>query len=276
MPKRFSTARGREFGDGVRAAIAGTGLTGREICEKIGWDPGKLSDLLHGKGGCTEVDLAVLLSFCRIDPEERDHLLRLYEQTDLKVWWQHFADQQSFRMRTFLEHLWKAKEFVVWQPLVIPGLLQLPDYLRAIAVETVGLPADEIEDRVGGRVAMQEVFRQRLDCTFFIHEQVLWSQAGGTEVMRAQLHHLLQMSVRPYVHLRILPFSAGAHAGLAGGFDLLRFDRIEPVVFVEAENSNLVIERKDSIKDYEDIVKALARKALDEEESRRLIAKLAA
>jgi hypothetical protein len=84
------------------------------------------------------------------------------------------------------------------------------------------------------------------------------------------------MSVRPYIHVRIVPFSAGAHAGMAGGFDLMRFDRIEPVIFLEAENSSLVIERKDSVKDYEDIVKALDRIALDEEESRRMMAKLAA
>jgi hypothetical protein len=230
---------------------------------------------LNGKGGCSEVDLAILLSFCRIDPDERDHLLHLLQETDLKIWWQHFADQQSFRMRTFLEHLWKAKEFVVWQPLLIPGLLQLPDYLRAICREAVNLPQEEIEDRVSGRAAMQEVFRQRLDCTFYIHEQVLWSQVGGADVMRSQLHHLLQMSVRPYIHLRIVPFSVGAHAGMAGSFDLLRFDRVEPVIFLEAENSNLVVERKDSIRDYEDIVKALDRAALDVEESRKLIAKLA-
>jgi uncharacterized protein DUF5753/helix-turn-helix protein len=275
MPKRFSTARGREFGDGVRAAIAGTGLTSREICEKIGWDPSKLSDLLHGKGGCSEIDLAILLSFCHIAPDERDHLLYVFQQTDLKVWWQHFADLRSFRMRTFLEHLWKAKEFVVWQPLVIPGLLQLPDYLRAMCVKAVNLPREEIEDRVAGRLAMQEILRQRLDCTFYIHEQVLWSQVGGVEVMRAQLHHMLQMSVRPYIHIRILPFSVGAHAGMAGCFDLMRFDRIEPVIFLEAENSSLVVERKDSVKDYEDIVKALDQTALDEEDSRTLIAKLA-
>ncbi|GGM82601.1 hypothetical protein GCM10011609_18190 [Lentzea pudingi] len=276
MPKRFSTARGREFGDAVRAALSATGMSARLICEKIDWDPGKLSDLLHGKGGSSEVDLAILLSFCRIAPEERDHLLRLFRETDVRIWWQHFADQQTFRMRTFLEHLWKAKEFLVWQPLVIPGLLQLPDYLRALCRESVSLPADEIEDRVAGRVRMQEVLRQRLDCTFYIHEQVLWTQVGGEELMRAQLHHLLQMSVRPYIHLRIVPFSAGAHAGMSGSFDLLKFDRIEPVIFLEAENSILVVERKDSIRDYEDIVKNLDRKAFDEDDSRTLIAKLAA
>ena len=188
MPKRFSTARGREFGDGVRAAIAGTGLNSREICEKIGWDPGKLSDLLHGKGGCSEVDLAILLSFCHIDPDERDHLLHLYRQTDGKVWWQHFADQQPFRMRTFLEHLWKAKEFVVWQPLVVPGLLQIPDYMRAMCAEAVNLPGEEIEDRVVSRMAMQEVFKQRLDCTFYLHEvrhEALDVRAGVKDLRRS-------------------------------------------------------------------------------------------
>ena len=49
MPKRFSTARGREFGDAVRTALSATRMTAREICEKIDWDPGKLSDLLNGK-----------------------------------------------------------------------------------------------------------------------------------------------------------------------------------------------------------------------------------
>ncbi|MGI5504917.1 Scr1 family TA system antitoxin-like transcriptional regulator [Lentzea sp. CA-135723] len=229
MPKRFSTARGREFGDAIRAAVASTGMSAREICEKIDWDPGKLSDLMNGKGGCTEVDLAILLSFCRIVPEERDHLMSIHDDTGQKIWWQHFADQQSFRMRTFLEHLWKAKEFVVWQPLVLPGLLQLPDYLRAVCLETVNLPHEEIEDRVTGRLAMQQVFRQRLDCTFYVHEQVLLSRVGGADVMR--------------------------------------FDRHEPVVFLEAENSILVVERKDSIRDCEDILKALERKALDEEAS---------
>ena len=95
-------------------------------------------------------------------------------------------------------------------------------------------------------------------------------------MLRAQLHHVLQMSVRPYIHVRIVPFSVGAHAGMAGSFDLMRFYRIEPVIFMEAENSNVVVERKDSVKDYEDIIKALNRTALDEDASRELIAKLAA
>ncbi|WP_394615756.1 helix-turn-helix domain-containing protein [Lentzea sp. JNUCC 0626] len=275
MPKRFSTARGREFGDAIRAAVASTCMTAREICEKIDWDPGKLSDLMNGKGGCTEVDVAILLSFCRIAPAERDHLLRLYRETEVKDWWQHHGETQPILPRTFLEHLFKAKKFVSWCPLVIPGLVQLPDYMRALFRTSASFPQDAIEQAVAARIGMQEVFRQRLACTFYIHEQILLAPVGGADVMRAQLHHLLQMSVRPYIDIRMVPFSVGAHPGAAGTFELMRFDRIEPVVFLETEKSNLIIERKEAVQGYEKVVEAIDRLALDAEESRKRISDLA-
>ncbi|USX51137.1 helix-turn-helix transcriptional regulator [Lentzea sp. HUAS12] len=275
MPKRFSTARGREFGDAVRAALSATGMTAREICEKIDWDPGKLSDLVNGKGGSSEVDLAVLLGFCRTPPDEREHLLRIHRQTDTKDWWQNHADQRPFEMRTFLEHLWKAKEYVCWMPLLVPGLLQLPEYRRPLCIASATFPKDQVEVRLAAHAAMQEVFRQRLACTFYIHEQALLLPIGGEDVLRAQLHHLLQMLVRPYIEIRILPTSVGAHAGLSGGFELMRFDRFEPVVFLESENANFIIERKDSVDDYEEVLKALDRVALDAGESQRRISEIA-
>ncbi|MDX8143055.1 helix-turn-helix transcriptional regulator [Lentzea sp. BCCO 10_0061] len=273
MPKRFSTARGREFGDAVRAALSATGMTAREICEKIDWDPGKLSDLMNGKGGCSEVDVAILLSFCRIAPEEREHLLRLFRQTDTKDWWQQHGATQPIRPRTFIEHLQKAKKFIAWSPLAISGLLQLPDYTRAVCLAAgKGKPA-EIEERVAIRQSMQEVFRQRLDCVFYVHEQVLLLPVGGHEVLRAQLHHLLEMWVRPYIDIRVVPTAAGAHAGLAGSFSLMEFDRIEKVVFVEAENSSLVIEAPVAVEGYSDVLTSLEKIALDAEESRKRISK---
>lgn len=277
MPKRFSTARGREFGEGLRAALAATGMTGRETCEKIGWDPSKLSDLLSGKGGCSEVDLAVLLGFCRTPPEERDHLLYIHRQADMKDWWQQHnsSDPLPVRIRTFVEHLRTADEFVSWMPLLIPGLLQIADYMRALHFASATCPRGEVEARVATRIEMQDVFRQGLKSKFYIHEQALVLPCGGRDVMRAQLHHLLQMLVRPNIEIRIVPTSAGAHAGLCGSFELMRFDRFEPIVFLEGENSNFIIESKNSISDYEKILKALELVALSAEESQRRISKLA-
>ena len=99
--------------------------------------------------------------------------------------------------------------------------------------------------------------------------------SGPWTVVLDECHHLLEMWVRPYIDIRIVPTDAGAHAGLAGPFTLMEFDRIEPVVFVEAENSSLVIEGPTPVKGYQDVLKSLDRIALDAEESRRRISKYA-
>lgn len=275
MPKRFSTARGREFGDGVRAALSATGMSAREICEKIDWDPGKLSDLLNGKGGCSEVDLAILLSFCRIVPAERDHLLSVFRKTDVKDWWQQHGDHQPMLPRTWFEHLKKAKKFTSWNPLLVHGLLQLPDYARAVIAAGANAPSDEVEQRVAARMAMQEVFRQRLDSTFYVHEQALVLPVGGVDVWKDQLHHLLRMWVRPYITIRIVPSAVGAHPGFGGAFDLMTFDRYEPTVFWDTENSTLIVEAAASVKAHVQVLKSLDRIALDAEESRGRIEELA-
>ncbi len=78
MPKRFSTVRGREFGDGPRTAIAAAGFSSRALAERVDWDEAKLSGLVNGKGGISDVELGVLLGLCGLNPVERDHLLSLF------------------------------------------------------------------------------------------------------------------------------------------------------------------------------------------------------
>lgn len=276
MPKRISTARGREFGEGVRAALAAAGLSSRRACELLDWDPGKLSDLVNGKGGSTEVELGILLGLCRTPAPERDHLLALFRETDVKGWWQEHGASHPIRPRTWIGHLNIANALTSWQPLMVHGLLQLPDYMRAVTLASANAPVDEADARVEARLAMQEVFRQRLQCTFYIHEQALLIPVGGAQRLSEQLHHLLRMSVRPYITLRMVPTEVGAHAGFGGAFDLLTFDKIQPVVFLDTENSSLIVEAPTSVGSYEKVVASLDRTALNAEESRRRITKLAA
>lgn len=51
MPLRYSTVRGRAFGEGMRAAIARSGMTGRELADVLGWQEAKVSDMVNGKEG---------------------------------------------------------------------------------------------------------------------------------------------------------------------------------------------------------------------------------
>lgn len=267
--------RGREFGDGVRATLAAAGLTSRAACQLLDWDEAKLSDLVNGKGGSTELELGFLLGLCRTPPLERDHLVTIFRELNVRGWWQQHGSSLPIMPRTFIGHLNTATEFISWSPLLVPGLLQIPDYMRAITLASATAPAGEVEDRVAARLAMQEVFRRQLKCTFYIHEFALRLPVGGTQLMSAQLHHLLRLSVRPYVTIRMLPMEVGAHAGLAGSFITMKFDKIEPVVFLESENSSLFIEESNSVDGYKKVLASLDRTALDAEQSRRRITELA-
>jgi hypothetical protein len=276
MPKRFSTARGREFGDGLRAAIAATGMTSRAVAELVGWQEAKVSDLVNGKGGATELELGVLLGVCRTPPDEREHLLSLFNETSLKGWWQDHGACTPIRPRTLIEQERTAKKLVSWQMSLVHGLMQIPDYARAVIAASPNVPADEVAERVDTRSARQDVLRSALKCVFYVHEPVLMAPVGGQEVMDAQLRHLEKLTERSYIEIRVVPLSAGAHAGLAGSFDLLTFHKYEPVVFLESENSSLIIEAPAAVKAYQQVVDALDRIALDAEQSKGLIKQLLA
>ncbi len=81
MPKRTSSVVGRSFGDGVRDAIQRAGLTQRRVAELLGWEEAKVSDLVKGKGGVTEVELAMLLGLCGVKPPEARRLLALFKES---------------------------------------------------------------------------------------------------------------------------------------------------------------------------------------------------
>jgi hypothetical protein len=93
---------------------------------------------------------------------------------------------------------------------------------------------------------------------------VLRLTVGGPPVMGEQLHHLLRLSVRPYISLRVIPASLGAHAGMAGSFTSMEFRQIKPVVYLESATHAVFLEEAEEIAAYRGILSALADTALNE------------
>lgn len=274
MPKRFSTARGREFGAGLRAAITGAGLTSRAAAEIVDWDEAKVSDVVNGKGGATQLEVAVLLGVCRVNAEEVVHLLSLYGETHIRGWWQQHGRCAPIRLRTVVEHLKVAKTLISWHTHLVPLFLQTTDYLREVLRASATTPADELAERVQAQLAMQALVRRNVKCMFVIHELALHLRVGGAEVHAGQLLHLMFMANRPNVRIRIVPAARGAHAGLAGPFTQLTFAKYESLVWAETESSTLLAEAKDAINGYETVVRALEAQSLGEAESTALITRL--
>ncbi len=171
----------------------------------------------------------------------------------------------------------RAVEYHDVQPLLVPGLLQTGDYAREVISRIANVPAAEVDERVAARLARQRLFNRNWPprFTFCLHESVLRLPVGGPAVMSDQLHHLLRMSVRSSVTVRVIPTSLGAHTATAGPFIFMRFAEFKPVVYLEDATFCLFLEKPEEIQAYQHILNALAQTALGEEESRELIATLA-
>ncbi|MGH3871769.1 MAG: helix-turn-helix domain-containing protein [Pseudonocardiaceae bacterium] len=277
MPHREPTVRSRELGDGLRQAMQQAGLTGKQAAHMLDVAPSYVSMLLSGKRGASELDIATFLGVCRVKGAERDRLLALCREQDVPGWFQQHGSRLPKQLATLIEHENKAVTISDFQPMVVPGLLQTAEYARALICETVNVPTSEVDDRVAARLARQSLFSRERPArfTYYLHEYALRLPIGGPAVMAAQLDHLLRVSRRSYLTLRVVPAACGGHPGIAGAFMLMEFVEFRPVAYLDSETACLFLEKSEEIAAYRRILAALAKIALGEGQSRELIAVLA-
>lgn len=272
--KKLSTARSREFGSGMRAAVVAAGLNARRVADLLDWDESKVSNALTGKGGISQLEVATLLGVCRVGASERNRLLALFSTRYLPGWWQQHGECLPIWPRTALVQLAAAKALIAWQPHVVPALLRTARYMRALWAASATVPSSEADERLRAQCEMQKPLNNRLNCTFYVHEFALSLQVGGRDVQAEQLHHLMLMANQKNITVRIVPAVAGAHAGTAGPFTQLRFESHKPLVWLETENSTLFVEAEDAVAGYAAVVRELDKVSLDEDASLELLVRM--
>jgi hypothetical protein len=141
------------------------------------------------------------------------------------------------------------------QALLVPGLLQTEGYTRTIirAIRPDATEA-EIERRVAGRVNRQKLLTDANPPEYWavIDEAVLHRAVGGPDIMRAQLERMVELAALPQVTLQVVPFAAGAHAGMEAPFLILGFpEQADPdVVYVETTMSGVYLEQQEDVHRY--------------------------
>ncbi|MGH3684046.1 MAG: helix-turn-helix domain-containing protein [Pseudonocardiaceae bacterium] len=277
MTHREPTVRSRELGEGLRQAMEQAGLTGKQAATILDRSPSFVSLLLAGKRGASELDIAGFLGACRVNGPERDRLLALCREQDTPGWFQQHGSRLPQQLVTLIDHENRAVTVSDFQPMVVPGLLQTADYAHALIRATGNVPPDEIGDRVAARLARQSLFSRERPArfTYYLHEYALRLPVGGPAVLAEQLEHLLRISRRSYLTLRVVPAALGGHAGIAGPFMLMEFAEFKPVAYLDSETACLFLEEPAEIAAYRRILGTLADTALDEGQSRQLITALA-
>ncbi|GFE20961.1 MULTISPECIES: helix-turn-helix domain-containing protein [Streptomyces] len=268
------------LGTQLRRLREGAGITREAAGDAIRGSHAKISRLELGRVSCKERDVADLLTLYNVTDEAvRADFLKLARRTSSPGWWHQYGDVLPGWFETHIGLEEAASVIRTYEVQFVPGLLQTPDYARAVA--QLGHPRsspEEIERRVQLRVQRQELLTipDAPRVWAVIDEASLRRPLGGPEVMADQLRHLLKMTKLPNVTLQIAPFSLGGLAAAGGPITILRF--LEPdlpdIVYLEQLTSALYLDKRDDVDHYLAVMDRLSAQSESPRESVAILERL--
>jgi transcriptional regulator with XRE-family HTH domain len=277
--------RRRKLGAELRALRTSAGLTSGEAARLAGWHQSKVSRIETGTSGVKPADVRILLdAYAVADTQLRELLMVLAGSEDSggrHHWWHAYRGVLPPTYRDFISLESQAGAMRTLETTVVPGLLQTPEYARAVTKAAVeGLSEDRLDTLVEVRLARQDVLRADppLELSAVLDEAVLRREVGGPGAMARQLERLVEAARLPQVRLQVLPFAAGAHIGVTGPFVIFSFSSTSDldVVVLDHLTSSLYLERKEDLQAYTEAFNALQAHALSPEDSLDFIAGTAA
>jgi transcriptional regulator with XRE-family HTH domain len=261
----------------LRRLREAAGVTIDQVAEHLECSASKISRIETGQSGATTRDVRDILEVYRVSAEESDLLLQIAREARQKGWWQLYG---TVLTGAYVGLEAAADAIRSYEALVVPGLLQTEDYARAmIHAARPDIDEAEVDQRVRVRMGRQSLLTQDdpLGLWIVLDEAVLHRPVGGKDVMRRQLEHLAAAAAQPNITLQVLPFAAGAHAGMDGTFTMLLYEEpsSQNLVFASNAAGGLFLEKDDELHRYAFIFDHLRANALRPEESVATIAALA-
>jgi transcriptional regulator with XRE-family HTH domain len=262
------TVRSRRVGSELRRLREAAGVTTAEAAELLSCSVAKISRIENGIVSARVVDLRILLDrYGDDDAEHRAYLERLAKDSNKRGWWQDYGDTIPPYYADFIGLETDASYIKTWEPTAVPGLLQTPEYARAIMLANPAMISPgKLENFIGIRQERQARLEQGTDARFdaVIWEAALITTVGSDEIQRGQLARLLELMDRPNVSVQVLPLDAGAQASMSGSFVTFSFgsERSVSTVFVENLTSSQYLEEDQELRGYTLVFDALRSAAL--------------
>lgn len=243
----------RRLSQALRAARDETGRTQEQAAEALDWSISKMIRIENSKTKPTVTDVKALLQLYGVtEPGQVAEFVALARATRQRSWWAEYRDQLPAGYAEYVALEAEASSLSFFQPLVIPGLLQTPEYAGAIlrTATLEGLSPEDQELRATVRQLRREHLVEgphRLRINAILDESVLLRVAGSARVMREQLRYLVSLGDDPKIQIRVLPFSAGIHT-VSSSFIIMEFAaESDPdlVYFESAMTQPAMIDRAD-------------------------------
>jgi len=266
------TARRRELGSMLRSLRADTGLTAEEVAQRLGVSRSKITRLETGERGASEVDILSLCELYQVDEKYREYLTGLAAEGKQRGWWRPLTTPHS----AYIGLESDAASISDYGLALVPGLLQTPDYARAIVrAGTPGMAAETVEERVRLRIARQPLLTSEAAPSFdaVLDESVLHRVVESPDVMLAQLRQLLEMSQLPKVTIRVIPYEAGIVPAGVNKFIILWFEppRIDDIVQIEDLAGHRYLTQRKIVDHYKAAFRRLVSLSIDPAATRAVI-----
>jgi transcriptional regulator with XRE-family HTH domain len=276
MPKSPATARARGLGAELRELRKKAGLSTRDVAQQLRWSASTLNRIENGGRNTSSEDVAALLALYKVTGEERDRLLEFAREADHPGWWETTGSKLPAQLTALIGFESEATHITYVDLSLVPGLLQIPEYTRALLAGG-GVAKSEIETLVVTRLGRQAILSKPNPPHYLaiIDEAVLRRPIGGPKVMTAQLRHLLTVTERPNVTVQVIPFQHGAHPGLDGPYVLLNFAKAQPLVHLEHKRSGIFVDEPDDVEVFTQTTETLQATALDPNRSHQFIVSIA-
>jgi transcriptional regulator with XRE-family HTH domain len=211
------------------------GYTANQVCDKLNWGRGKVGRFEANIWKRPEMsDIRDLLRIYEVTEGERDELEELAVLARGRPWWREYGD--VFGDNEYAGFETDAVRISVYMPLILPGLLQTPEYIQqSMLVGTQ--PTPWRERALQARLRRQEILTQENSAPelhALITEAALMYRWGTREQRRAQVEYLIATGRQPGVELRLLRFADGPHPGMSSLISIFDFPGDEPsMVYLE-------------------------------------------
>lgn len=278
----FETEYEREkvkLGAELRRLRQMAGMSGQQLADSAKLTQAKVSRLETGRVAPTPETVRALLRVLsrktKIRSDDRARLVQQAEdlQTEFSGW--RFLLREGITQGQIdTEQLERQTRTVrVFQPAVIPGLLQTPDYARELFLRSPNTREDDVDAAVSARFARQRRLHvTNSDNAFVIAEWVLYSGFGGPDVMSKQLEWLISLSELPGVALSILPIGS-SNLLFPPMHPFVIFD--DDLVVVETLTAEMAIRSKRGISYYCEVFAAMQSSAVAGGRARQVIQRAA-
>nr|MDT0658952.1 helix-turn-helix transcriptional regulator [Micromonospora sp. DSM 115978] len=250
-----------------------------ELATASGIGKPKLGHMESGRYHQAPQDVETVLRACDAAQPAIDRLTAMAAtRPEAKTWLNRWTNIIPDWFQVYLGLEGMADASFIFEPMVIPGLLQTREYALSMTRSTGFFRPDQSDTFA----ALRHLRSSRLtdDDPLTLHaiigEAALRMPVGGPDVRQVQLDHLVRMSGLPNITIQVLRPENGPHqAASVGQFALLDFDDVRPVAYTELLDDAVYVSDLDRIRTYQWVSNNLRQVALSPEDSRAMIREFA-